>query len=157
MPAAIPPGSPPRKHWSFANYSVVISTIWLWLPVQMSENYDKNIGNWFPVLCNLRETQEWCVMGYEIRTTSVERKLSRRKTQVHGWIESQEKVKVLSSGQRRTYRYWYYRWESWKDGRLLKTHSYRLTRSQAAQVQGWIKHEKLSVDKILGRLKISTD
>lgn len=123
----------------------------------MSENYDKNIGNWFPVLCNLRETQEWCVMGYEIRTTSVERKLSRRKTQVHGWIESQEKVKVLRSGQSRTYRYWYYRWESWKDGRLFKTHSCRLTRSQAAQVQGWIKHEKLSVGKILGRLKISTD
>ena|GEM_PF-4574026 len=92
-------------------------------------------------------------MTYEIRAISSERKLSRRKTQVHGWIESQEKIKVLRSGQQRTYRYSYYRWESWKQGRLIKTHSYRLTRHQAAQVQAWIKHEKLSVDKILGRLK----
>ncbi|MGB3238665.1 MAG: hypothetical protein WBB29_10230 [Geitlerinemataceae cyanobacterium] len=66
----------------------------------------------------------------------------------NGWVERQTKVVRLKSGDK-VYSYFYYRYEIWENGKLVKTPSIQIQRGKENAVMAMIKEQNLSVLQIL--------
>ncbi|MGB3558234.1 MAG: hypothetical protein WBA24_06780 [Geitlerinemataceae cyanobacterium] len=73
---------------------------------------------------------------------------SKSKRLSNGWVERQTKVVRLKSGYK-LYYYFYYRYEIWENGKLVKTPSIQIQGGKENAVIAMIKQQNLSVSQIL--------